>query len=247
MCKQFIIVLGIVILASTAGSCQNKEKKKGVFEVWDQEPAVVTFSNYGIPSDAIVLFDGSSWDQWEHMNSQKPVKWSVKNGVGTVVPRTGNIQTKASFGDCQLHLEWKAPEDTAGLKGQGRGNSGVFLQTHYEVQILDSYKNETYHNGQAGSVYKQYIPLVNATKPPSEWQVYDIIFTAPTFHQDQSLKSPAYFTIFHNGVLIQNHVKVHGKTVNGGIPTYEAHGELPISLQDHNNPIQFRNIWVRRL
>ena len=239
-------ILFFVCFIIISSNCQNKDQE-GVFEVWDNEPDVVSFSADGIPSDAIILFDGTSWDQWVHQNSKKPVKWTVSNGVGTVVPKSGYIQTKESFGDCQLHLEWKAPEDTTGLKSQARGNSGVFLQTHYEVQILDSYRNETYHNGQAGSIYKQHIPLVNATKPPSQWQVYDIIYTAPQFHKDKSLKSPAYFTVFHNGILIQNHVTVHGKTLNMGIPTYSAHGELPISLQDHNNEMQFRNIWVRRL
>ena len=235
-----------IFFSMVSGSCQNP-KPEGVFEVWDSEPAVVSFSENGIPSDAIILFDGTSWDHWVHQNSDKPVKWTVSNGVGTIIPKSGNIQTKESFGDCQLHIEWKTPEDTTGLKGQSRGNSGVFLQKHYELQILDSYRNETYHNGQAGSIYKQHVPLVNASKPPNQWQVYDIIYTAPQFRKDKSLKSPAYFTVFHNGILIQNHVTVHGKTLNSGIPNYTAHGDLPLSLQDHNNEMQFRNIWIRRL
>jgi len=226
--------------------CQDKNIGD-VVEVWGQEPEVVTTSPGAPPSDALVLFDGSSWEAWEHKNDGKPVKWNLVGGAGVVLPGSGYIQTKQSFGSCQLHIEWRAPMDTAGLTSQGRGNSGVFLQSNYEVQILDSYRNKTYNNGQAASIYKQHIPLVNATGPPGAWQIYDIIFTAPTFNDDETLENPAFFTVFHNGVLVQNHVDVKGVTVNKGKPYYEKHGPRPLSLQDHGNTMAFRNIWIREL
>ncbi len=164
-----------------------------------------------------------------------------------MVPKSGSIQTKQSFGDCQLHIEWRTPEIVEG-KGQGRGNSGIFLMGKYEIQVLDSYNNLTYPNGQAGSIYKQHIPLVNASRAPGEWQSYDIIFTAPVFIDDGGVRKPARVTVFQNGVLIQNHVKILGETVFIGAPGYEPHAEkLPLSLQDHNNPVSYRNIWIREL
>ena len=178
-----------------------------------------------------------------------------KKKAFTVNKGTGNIQTKRSFTNYQLHLEWKIPSDITG-EGQVRGNSGLFLASTgaedlgYEMQILDSYNNKTYSNGQAGSVYKQYIPLENATKKPGEWQCYDIVWTAPRFNTDGSLKSPAYLTAFHNGVLVQNHVEIKGLTVYIGKPEYKIHGPAPIKLQDHGDksePISFRNIWIREL
>ena len=226
--------------------CQQSEMGE-VIEVWDQPPPVVEALEGSAPSDAIILFNGTNWDEWVHQNDDRQVEWKIEDGAGVVVPETGSIKTKRSFGSCQLHIEWRAPIDTAGLTSQGRGNSGVFLQTKYEVQVLDSYRNNTYNNGQAGSIYKQHIPLVNAMRPPGTWQVYDIIYTAPTFNDEGNVESPAFFTVFHNGVLIQNHVDVKGVTVNNGTPYYEKHGPLPLSLQDHNNPVAFRNIWIREL
>ncbi len=164
----------------------------------------------------------------------------------TVKPGTGDIKTKQSFCDIQLHFEWKTPTEVDGLEGQQRNNSGVFLQQRYEVQILDSYDNKTYPNGQAGSVYKQTIPLVNAMREPGEWQEYDIIFNAPEFDGDELVK-PGFVTVLHNGVLVQNHTEILGKTEWIGPASYEAHGCAPLQLQDHSNPVNFRNIWVREI
>jgi hypothetical protein len=165
----------------------------------------------------------------------------------TVKPGTKDIRTKNSFGDVQLHLEWKIPTLDGKFIGQDRGNSGVFLQQFYEVQILDSYINKTYNNGQAGSLYKQHIPLVNATKPAKEWQNYDIIYTAPRFGKNGSVISPARMTVIHNGVLIQNNVALMGPTIYIGSPSYKEHGDLPIYLQDHDHKVSYRNIWLREL
>jgi len=171
----------------------------------------------------------------------------VKDGSMTVQKGTGNIKTKQGFGSCQLHIEWRTPSAIEG-EGQGRGNSGIFLMGLYELQVLDSYNNKTYSNGQAGSIYKQHIPLVNACLKPGEWQEYDIIFTAPQFKEDGSLSSPAKFTVIQNGVLVQNNVELKGPTTYIGQPTYVAYpGKLPLSLQDHGNPTSFRNIWIREL
>lgn len=216
-------------------------------EVWEPEPAVVRPGAAGeAPADAIVLLGSEGADEWRHTDGRK-VEWLVEGGVLTVAAGTGNIETVRPFGDVQLHLEWRAPARIEG-EGQGRGNSGVFLQQRYEVQILDSYDNRTYSNGQAASIYKQHIPLVNAMKPPGEWQSYDIVFTAPRFAPDSALISPAYVTVLHNGVLVQNHVELLGKTVYMGQPSYAEHPPMqPLMLQDHGNPVSFRNIWVRAL
>jgi hypothetical protein len=165
----------------------------------------------------------------------------------TVVAREGGIKTKQKFGDCQLHIEWRAPAEVKG-EGQGRGNSGIFLMERYELQVLDSYVSKTYANGQAGSIYKQLPPMVNSTRPPGEWQTYDVIFTAPRFYENGSVKSQATITVFHNGVLVQNNSTIWGSTQYIGIATYEKHGEKEsISLQDHGNPVSYRNIWIREL
>lgn len=216
-------------------------------EIWEPVPGIVDpYSQKGVPSDAIILL-GENLDEWEQHNG-KPVVWDMKNGVLTVRPGNGGIRTKRVFGSVQLHIEWRTPEPKPSEKGQNRGNSGVFLMGQYEIQILDSYQNETYTNGQAGSVYKQHIPLVNASLPPLKWQTFDILFEAPEFDAQGNLKKPAYFTVFHNGVLIHNHVKVIGKTVNIGKQKYKAHSpRLPLSLQDHSSKISFRNIWIREL
>jgi hypothetical protein len=199
------------------------------------------------PADAIVLFDGKNLNQWQAKKGGV-AKWKVEpDGAMTVVKGTGDIMTKQGFGSCQLHIEWRTPAKIES-EGQGRGNSGIFLMGRYELQVLDSYNNRTYANGQAGSIYKQHIPLVNASRKPGEWQVYDVIFTAPTFFSDGNMATPAKFTVFHNGVLIQNNVELRGNTVYIGQPFYEAHGNKePIILQDHGNPVSFRNIWIREL
>jgi hypothetical protein len=199
------------------------------------------------PSDAVVLFDGTDVGAWVDMNGN-PTKWIVREGALECVPESGYIRTLQSFGDCQLHIEWATPTDSEG-KSQGRGNSGVFFGlTRYEVQVLDSYKNATYADGSASSVYGQYAPLVNASKAPGEWQTYDILYTAPRFHADGSLKSTARLTVFHNGILTQNNVELTGPTAWIGRPPYDAHPvKMPIALQDHGNPVRYRNIWVREL
>lgn len=215
--------------------------------IWEPVPPVITpGTGTSPPSDAIVLFDGTDMDQWEKPDGG-PVGWKLEDGVMTVVKGTGGIQTKQSFGDMQLHLEWRAPEEVVG-EGQERGNSGVYIQGLYEIQILDCYENKTYVNGQTGAVYKQHIPLANACRPPGDWQTYDIIFVAPRFKEDGSLFSPATVTVLHNGILLQNHAVILGTTENVGLPAYKAHPlKQPLMLQDHGNPVSFRNIWVREL
>ena len=216
-------------------------------EVWEPEPRVVTpGTNGGPPSDAIVLFDGENTSAWESIKTGGPIGWQVADNAMTVVKGTGGIRTKQKFEDVQLHIEWRSPTEIEG-NGQGRGNSGVFFQEQYEVQVLDSYRNRTYSNGQAGSLYKQHIPLVNAMRPPGEWQVYDIIFKAPQFNNDGMVIAPATVTVIHNGVLVQNHVELRGPTIYIGIPSYKKHGPGSIMLQDHGNPVSFRNIWIREL
>lgn len=243
---SFIAMGTMVILAGTAMAQQTKMKPEET-EVWEPEPRLVTTYPDKAPSDAIVLFDGTSLDQWiSGTNAAGPAEWKVADGAFTVVKGKGAIQTKQQFTDYQLHLEWRSPTEIEG-ESQGRGNSGVFMQGRYEVQILDSYNNRTYSNGQAASIYKQRIPLVNASMPPGEWQTYDIIWTAPRFNTDGILLSRARVTVLHNGVLVQNNVELDGPTEYIGIPKYEAHGEGPIVLQDHGNPVSFRNIWIRPL
>lgn len=225
--------------------------KPEMTEIWEPQVRVVTpGAKLGdAPSDAIVLFNGKDLSQWvSKKDPSKPAPWKiVDNDHMEVVPGSGDIQTKMKFGDCQLHIEFSAP-DVVESQGQGRGNSGVFLQNRYELQVLDSYNNRTYSNGQAGSIYKDVPPLVNAMRGPLEWNAYDIIYTAPRFKPDGRLDSPARITVLHNGVVIQNNTTIAGLTLYIGLHTYpEAHGEDVISLQDHGNKTQFRNIWIRRL
>jgi hypothetical protein len=226
-------------------------------EVWTPVPRVVApgRTNDAPPSDAIVLFDGHDLDQWVSVNDRGPARWMVSDGILTVNKSTGNIETKRSFTNYQLHIEWRIPEGISG-SGQARGNSGIFLASTgagdagYEIQILDSYDNKTYVNGQAAAIYKQYPPLVNAMRKPGEWNAYDIIWTAPTFRDDGSVMTPASVTAFHNGVLVQNHVVLKGETLYIGAPSYKKHGPAAIKLQAHGDPsapISFRNIWVREL
>lgn len=226
-------------------------------EVWKPVPVVVAPGAVvgAPPSDAIILFDGRDLAQWVSSQDKSPAAWSVAGGVLTVDKTRGNIETRRGFRDYQLHLEWRIPADITG-DGQARGNSGVFLASTgprdegYEVQILDSFDNQTYVNGQAASVYKQHPPLANASRKPGEWQTYDIVWRAPTFSADGALASPANVTVFHNGVLAQDHAVLAGETVYIGKPAYKAHGPAPIKLQAHGDPsapISFRNIWVREL
>jgi len=242
--KQSLILILIGMMAAQSRAQAQKPEET---EDWSRKPEVITPGKGNMPpSDAIVLYGGpEDADQWEHENG-KPLEWKTGEAM-TVVPKTGGIRTKQGFGSVQLHIEWKTPEEVAG-NGQGRGNSGVFLMGLYEIQVLDSYENETYYNGQAASIYKQHIPLVNACRPPGEWQTYDVVFNAPEFAGDGSLLKPAYITLLHNGILVQNHVELQGPTLFIGRPKYEEHPEkLPLSLQDHRNPVSFRNIWIREL
>ena len=228
-------------------------------EVWEPVPAIVTpgTSNSAAPSDAVVLFDGTNLDQWISTKDKSlPADWPVADGVMTVKKTPGNnIETKRSFKNYQLHLEWRIPPGITGAD-QARGNSGLFLASTgpgdagYELQILDSYENKTYVNGQAGSIYKQGIPLANAMRKPGEWQTYDVVWTAPTFNADGTVKTPAHVTALHNGVLIQNHFELKGETLYIGKPEYKKYDTAPIKLQAHGDPsppISFRNIWIREL
>ena len=198
------------------------------------------------PSDAIVLFNGTDLSNWESVKGG-PAKWKVGGGFFETAAQTGDIQTKQAFGDCQLHVEWAAPDPPHG-EDQDRGNSGVFLHGLYEIQVLDSYKNVTYADGQAAAVYGQHPPLVNATRPPGQWQTYDIIFHGPRFEAGGKLLRPAYVTVIHNGVLVQDHVAPTGPTGHHVRPPYHPTPEkLPLRLQDHNHPVRYRNIWIREL
>lgn len=220
-------------------------------EIWEpQVPVISPGKTAGdAPSDAIILFDGKNLDQWvSQKDNATMAPWKiVNNDYLEVVPGSGGIQTKMKFGDCQLHLEFSAP-DKVESQGQGRGNSGIFFQNRYELQILDSYNNRTYSNGQAGSIYKDHAPLVNPMRGPLEWNVFDVIYTAPRFKADGRLDAPARITVLLNGVLVQNNVTINGLTLYVGLHNYPAaHGDDVISLQDHNNKTQFKNIWIRKL
>jgi len=243
--RLFALATGLsFILACTA---QQPEGDPAATEIWEPEPPIVTSgTGADAPSDAVVLFDGSDLSHWQH-DDGSDAKWMLADGAVTVVAGTGTIETRESFADVQLHIEWRTPAEVVG-DGQGRGNSGVFLQKLYEVQVLDSFQNRTYSNGQAASIYKQSIPLANASRGPGQWQTYDIVFRAPHFDADGSLLKPAYVTVLHNCVLVQYHVSLKGPTVYIGEPSYVAHpARQPLLLQDHGNPVSFRNIWVREL
>ena len=228
-------------------------------EVYEPVPPIVTpgKTNAEPPSDAIILFDGKNLDQWVMNKDKSPVLWPIADNILTVskAPGSGNIETKKTFKNYQLHIEWRIPTNITG-SDQARGNSGVFLASTgtgdggYELQVLDNYNNKTYVNGQVGSIYKQAIPLANPARKPGDWQDYEIIWTAPTFNVDGTLKTPAYATVFMNGVLVQNHFELKGETRYIGQPFYKAYDRAPIKLQahgDHSEPISFRNIWVREL
>jgi hypothetical protein len=250
-------MLAALLLAATpmlAMAQQNPAKPEDT-EIWSPEPKIVTpgATSADAPSDAIVLFDGRNLDEWVSAGTTEPARWNVHDGVVTVNKQAGDIETKRKFNNYQLHLEWQVPLGITG-SNQARGNSGVFLGTigkdGYELQIVDSYQNKTYVNGQAASMYKQSPPLVNAMRKPGEWQTYDVVWTAPTFNTDGTLKTPARVTAFHNGVLVQNDFALKGTTQYIGAPWYKAHGPSPIRLQAHGDPsapISFRNIWVREL
>jgi hypothetical protein len=255
--KYIALILGLGF-APTLAAAQSSSTRPEDTEIYSPMPPVVTpgdAASASAPSDAIVLFDGSNLDQWINTRDKAPAGWTVAAGVMTVNKAIGNIETKQKFRNYQLHLEWKIPADIAG-SGQARGNSGIFLASTgpgddgYELQILDSFDNATYVNGQAASIYKQSPPLVNAARKPGAWQSYDVIWNAPTFKPDGSLNSPAKVTVLHNGVLVQNDFMLKGETLYVGQPAYKAFDGAPIKLQGHSDPskpISFRNIWVRLL
>ncbi len=250
MKKQLFVLSLAMLLGVNHGvfAQDNNEIDPKLTEDWTHKPEIVSSDKYGeSPSDAIVLYGGKTdLNKWVD-GKGKSITWKAKGKALIVEKNGGMITSKRSFGDMQLHIEWASPKKAVG-KGQQRGNSGIFIMGLYEVQVLDSYNNETYCNGQAGSVYKQHAPLVNACRKSGKWQTYDIFFTAPKFDSDKKLISPAYATVVHNGILIQNHVELKGPTEYRGQPVYKYHkAKLPIQLQDHGNPVKFKNIWVREL
>lgn len=252
--RGLIWVGGLAFVALVA--LYQSDLNPAATEQWGPKPPVVApkDTDDAVPGDALILFDGTGLDAWED-GKGAPAGWRDADGVLTVDKASGNIRTKRRFSDFQIHIEWRIPVGITG-SGQARGNSGLFLaatgsdDAGYELQILDSYGNETYVNGQAGAVYKQHPPLANPARPPGEWQSYDVTWTAPRFAKDGTLISPARMTAHFNGVLIQNNVTLSGETVFIGKPSYRAHGASAIMLQAHRDPsepISFRNIWVREV
>lgn len=238
----------IVMVLALAAFAAEKVYQWEVHDMNRPRPKVVApgAENHLPPADAIVLFDGTDLSAWKSNKDGGDAKWKVENGYMEVAAKAGDIETRQAFGSCQLHIEWAAPEKVVG-SSQGRGNSGIFLMGHYEVQVLDCYDNDTYPDGQAGSIYGQKPPLVNVCRKPGQWQAYDIIFHAPVFKGD-AVETPGTVTILHNGVLVQDHWTIEGTTFHKERARYEPHAAtLPIRLQDHGNPMRFRNVWIRPL
>jgi hypothetical protein len=247
---RILALAGLLLLGALARAGSDGRQDWDIHDMNRPIPPVVDPGPAGPPSpapaDAVVLFDGKDLAQWEDMKGN-PAGWKISDGFMEVVAKTGSIRTRKGFGDCQLHVEWATPAVVSG-EGQGRGNSGVFLMDSYEVQVMDSYNNRTYADGQAAAIYGQFPPLVNACRPPGEWQSYDIVFRAPRFGPDGSLLKPARMTIFHNGILVHDNAELTGPTAHKARPPYKAHPDkLPLSLQDHGNPTRYRNIWLREL
>ena len=248
--RAFLLLLssGILVVAPQAAAQPTTWPQHSM----DRPPPPVVNPGRGAlplppPGDAIVLFDSRNLSAWQADSAKGPARWAVHDDWFEVVPGTGPIETKQGFGDVQLHIEWSAPFPAEG-EGQDRGNSGVFFMGRYEVQVLDSYRNRTYADGQAGAIYGQFPPLVNVSRPPGEWQSYDVVFRAPRFRADGSLDRPATMTVFHNGVLVQDHMTLLGPTSNRRRDPYTAHPDrLPLALQDHGHRVRFRNVWVRVL
>ena len=249
----FALLSVVLLLASVAPALAQVDANWKIHDRSRPLPPVVdpgTASTPDVPgrapSDAVVLFDGKDLSKWAHKDGS-PAKWKVANGYAEVVAKTGYIYTRQAFGDCQLHVEFAEPLPARG-EDQGRGNSGVFLMGLYEIQVLDSYQNKTYADGQASAVYAQFPPQVNASRPPGQWQTYDIIFHGPRFDKDGKVLRPARVTVLHNGVLVQDNVELSGPTGHHVRPPYQpTPDKLPLSLQDHGNPVHFRNIWIREL
>jgi hypothetical protein len=255
--QVFALLAATTLLAAPILAQQQSNMKPEDTEIWEPVPAVVTpgATATAPPSDAIILFDGSNENEWVSAQDHTPATWVVHDGILTVNKSDGNIETKRAFKNYQLHIEFRIPADITGT-GQARGNSGVFLASlgpgdaGYELQVLDAYNNKTYVNGMGGSIYKQSPPLVNPARKPGEWQSYDVVWTAPTFNDDGSLKSPAFVTVFFNGVLVQDHFQLTGQTLYIGKPFYKKYDRAPIKLQAHGDksePLSFRNIWIREL
>nr|WP_312107930.1 DUF1080 domain-containing protein [Stenotrophomonas indicatrix] len=242
-----LIAAGMLAAASAfAQAAADPARDPAKTEVWTPVPATVATPPGKAPSDAIVLFDGKDASAWESEQGGR-VPWAVADGAMTIVPGSKGIRTRQRFCDIQLHVEWRTPVETKGFDGQNRGNSGIFLQELYELQVLDSYNNPTYANGQAGSIYKQAMPLVNASRAPGQWQAYDILWKAPRFSPGGGLISPARITVLHNGVLVQDDTVLAGRTEYIGPPSYSPHACAPIHLQEHDAKVSYRNIWVREL
>lgn len=233
------IAVGVAICLTLAFLVHAAQEYKSG-KVWPI-PKVIDPGPVGSPpSDAIVLFDGKDLSAFNGGE-----KWIIADGVATAAG--GGLSSKQSFGDCQIHVEWATPSEVSG-SGQGRGNSGIYIMGNYEIQVLDSYENETYPDGQAGALYKQAPPLVNVSRKPGEWQTYDIVFQAPRFGENKEVVKPGYVTVLHNGVLVQNHTEIQGTTAWDRPPAYNAHPDkLPLNIQFHGNPVRFRNIWIREL
>ena len=257
--KRQIVISALMLAVAAGASAQEKKEypkpegmRPGMTEFWTPQPKVVTPGDQATasaPSDAVVLFDGKDLSAWTSSGNGGPAEWDVHDGVFTVNKKKGDIQTRESFGSFQLHIEWMVPENISG-SSQSRGNSGVFLQNKYEIQILDCYENETYANGQTGSVYKQVIPLANAMRKPGEWNVYDIIYSAPVFNEDGTYKVAPTVTVIQNGIVLLNNFTIRGTTEYIGHPRVVKHGDGPIKLQSHGDPsepISFRNIWLRKM
>ena len=249
----FSLAVAVLALGTSAAWAQSPHDWP-VHDLERPQPPIVTSGTFSTqetpgkpPSDAVVLFDGTDLSAWKSAKGGGPAPWKVENGYAEVVTKSGYIETKQAFGDVQLHVEFRAPTPPKG-ESQGRGNSGVYFMGRYEVQVLDSYENATYPDGQAAALYGQYPPLVNASRPPGTWQVYDIVFEAPRFDAQGKPVTRARATVFHNGVLVQHASEYTGPSGHKQRPPYRAHAaKLPLRLQDHTNPVRFRNIWVREL
>ena len=247
MKTKTVLTMIVCTILPIAVSCSAVAKKWGVHDMARPLPEVITPGNDGSPpSDAIVLFDGKDMSQWVSDKDGSEARWKVENGYCEVTPGSGNISTKQKFGDCQLHIEWASPTEAKG-PGQKFGNSGVYFMGLYEVQVLNSYENHTYADGQAAAVYGQNPPLVNACRRPGTWQSYDIIFHRPVFKDDKIIK-PATITVLHNGVLVQDNFEIVGVTAWKKVAVYHPHPDkLSLKLQNHGDPVKYRNIWIREL